>query len=374
MSATLPIRREARVSTPMPIPAPSVAHEVPPAALRVSVIIKALNEERHIAASIESALRAIRAVGGEVILADSGSSDRTVEIARGYPISIVQLKNTEERRCGIGPQLGYQHARGDFVYILDGDMELDVEFLPQALQLMDADTRLGGIGGVVEEDSEASYQFRGRKRRAKEAAPRNCEWLDMGGLYRRLALQDVEYFSNRNLHAYEEMELGLRLCAAGWTLRRIDARGVTHHGRPESTWPLLVRRWRSRYLDGAGELLRASVGRPYFYRAAQTQQHLFVGLALWAALIASLVLLPQSPWPLVAVLAAFGVLIAARTRRAGNLADAILGQVVWQVTSLAMLRGLFSRPRRPTDPVDYVVLSEPSRTRATKGHSSQPPL
>ena len=48
---------------------------------RVSVIIKALNEQKRIAVSIESALTAISAVGGEVILADSCSTDRTVEIA-----------------------------------------------------------------------------------------------------------------------------------------------------------------------------------------------------------------------------------------------------------------------------------------------------
>ena len=97
---------------------------LPPAICRVSVIIKALNEEKRIAAAIESALHAIRTVGGEVILADSFSTDRTVEIAQAYPIRIVQLAHPEDRRCGVGPQLGYQHSRGEFVYILDGDMEM----------------------------------------------------------------------------------------------------------------------------------------------------------------------------------------------------------------------------------------------------------
>ena len=42
----------------------------------VSIIIKALNEERHIAAAIESALAALGGIDGEVILADGGSRDR----------------------------------------------------------------------------------------------------------------------------------------------------------------------------------------------------------------------------------------------------------------------------------------------------------
>ena len=72
----------------------------------VSIVIKALNEEKNICAAIESALAAVADVGGEVILADSCSTDRTVELASRYPIRVVQLANPSERCCGIGPQLG----------------------------------------------------------------------------------------------------------------------------------------------------------------------------------------------------------------------------------------------------------------------------
>jgi glycosyltransferase involved in cell wall biosynthesis len=326
----------------------------------VTVVIKTLNEEVHLRGAIESALAALAPVGGEVIVADSGSTDRTVEIARRYPVTVVQLADPAERRCGIGPQLGFQFARGQFVYILDGDMELDPGFVEQAVAAMNADPTLAGVAGSVEEESEASYQFRGRKRRARESSPRNdCEWLDMGGLYRAEALRAVGYFSNRNLHAYEEMDLGLRLCAAGWRLRRLPLRGVLHHGRSEDTWALLQRRWRTRYLDGAGEVLRAALGRPWFYRVVQTQAHVAVGLALWLALLASLVALAWTPYVLAAVLAVAAGLVAVRAVRIGSLRDALLGQVVWQVTALATIRGFLARPRDPCQPIDAVLLAEP---------------
>ena len=41
----------------------------------VSIIIKALNEERHVASAIESALAALDGMEGEIILADSASTD-----------------------------------------------------------------------------------------------------------------------------------------------------------------------------------------------------------------------------------------------------------------------------------------------------------
>jgi glycosyltransferase involved in cell wall biosynthesis len=328
----------------------------PPGGIRVSVIIKALNEERHIEAAIRSALQAVAAVGGEVILADSGSTDRTVPIAQSYPVTVVQLKNRAERRCGVGPQLGFQLARGEFVYILDGDMELDPLLLPAALAAMQADPKLGGIGGLVEEESDANFQFRGRRRRGAEGVARACDWLDMGGLYRTAALRQVGYFSNRNLHAYEEMELGLRLGAAGWALRRLAVRGVLHHGRTESSWALLKLRWRSRYLDGAGELLRAALGRPYFWRAAWTQRHLMVSLVLWLGLLAGLVLWPVSHVPLLIVLGCILALVLIRAVRTRSIADAWFGQVDWQVTALAMVRGFLVSPRDPMQPIDYRIM------------------
>ena len=275
------------------------------------------------------------------------------------PVGVLQLKNPTERRCGIGPQLGYQRALGEFVYILDGDMELDRSFLPAALAAMDADPKLGGVGGLVEEASDASYQFRGRKRRGTESIAGRCEWLDMGGLYRASALREVGYFSNRNLHAYEEMDLGLRLTACGWAIHRIAIRSVLHHGRTEGNWALLARRWRSRYLDGAGELLRAAVGRRYFFRAAAAQRHLFVGLLIWLGLIAGLVSLGTTIWPLLITVAILVGLILIRTLRIGSVADAYFGQVVWQVTALAMVRGFCTTPRDPREPIEYIVIAPP---------------
>src|SRR5215469_13906371 len=85
----------------------------------VSVIIKALNEERNIAAAIESALAGLGEIEGEIILADGGSRDRTVEIARRYPITIVQLNNPEDRSCGSGAQLGFQYSGGRYLLLMD---------------------------------------------------------------------------------------------------------------------------------------------------------------------------------------------------------------------------------------------------------------
>ncbi len=79
--------------------------------MKMTIGIKAFNEERHIAASLASAVDAADFLGAEVILADSGSVDRTVEIARQFPVRIIQLADPTERSCGAGAQLAFQDAR-----------------------------------------------------------------------------------------------------------------------------------------------------------------------------------------------------------------------------------------------------------------------
>jgi glycosyltransferase involved in cell wall biosynthesis len=329
-----------------------------PDELKVSIIIKTLNEEEHIERAVRSALTAVESVGGEVILADSVSTDRTVEIAEQYPITIVQLRNAGDRRCGVGPQLGYQLAAGEYVYILDGDMEMDPEFLPVALKEMELRPVLGGIGGLVDEQSTASYQFRGRKRRKVEATSGDVRWLDMGGLYRRTALDEVGYFSNRNLHAYEEQDLGLRLTSTGWRLSRIPVRSVLHYGYADSSLALLKRRWRSRYLDGGGEVLRAAIGKPYFLEVLLHQKHIMIGLALWLCLFIGVLLAVYTPLVLVATIGAVGLLVLGRALRIGSWRDSIFAQLVWQVTALATVRGFLVRPVDPDTPIDYVICKD----------------
>lgn len=322
----------------------------------ISVIIKALNEERHIRACIESALAALANLPGEVILADSGSTDATVAIASQYPVRIVQLADPALRRCGIGPQLGYQVARGEYIYVLDGDMELDPLFLEHGLAALGAAPDLAGVAGLVEEMSADNLQFRGRRERGAESHPGSCRWLDMGGLYRREAIESVGYLSNRNFHSCEEQELGLRLSAKGWRMRRLSWPGVRHYGHTEPTFALQRKRMRSGYLEGPGEMLRASLGKPWFGEVVKAHLHLLVSLALWIALLVGLLCLPLTPLPLIAWCAALLVLFANRVLRYRSVNDAVTVLMLWHIDALMLLRGFLRRGVDPMEPIPMRVL------------------
>src|ERR1700722_11538071 len=189
----------------------------------VSIIIKALNEERHIAAAIESALAALGGIDGEVILADGGSGDRTIELARRYPIKIVQLNNIRDRSCGAGAQLGFQYSSGRYLCLVDGDMQLHGGFLAAALQFLERNPAVGGVGGFVIDREISNLEFEQRtKRHDPDRRVGPVTRLNGCGVYRRSAIEAIGYLTDRNLHGGEELDLGARLHAGGWTLARID--------------------------------------------------------------------------------------------------------------------------------------------------------
>ena len=330
----------------------------------VSVVIKALNEEAGIEATIESALRAVSKVGGEVVLADSCSTDRTVELAMRYPVRIVQLVNANERCCGVGPQLGYQHSSGEFIYLIDGDMQLLDGFLEHALDILAQRPDVAGVGGRVVELNTDSLEYVSREQRA--AVHRHAgsvDRLDGGGLYRRSAIEAAGYFSDRNLHSYEEYDLGVRLRVLGWKLWRVPQGAVNHFGHDAPPYLLLLRRWRTRYVCGLGELIRTAAGQPRLpmVLAGLTELRLYLAVLLWWVVLFSVPF-----WPLAVV--AKGLIfclvlafpVAVMTWRKRSFDQALYAVVSWCFHSAGLLRGLLHKPQPQGDVIASTVLKEHS--------------
>jgi glycosyltransferase involved in cell wall biosynthesis len=336
----------------------------------VSIVIKALNEERHIVGAIESALAALADIDGEVILADSASTDRTVEIAARYPIKIVRLNDVAERSCGVGVQLGYQYSRGRFICLIDGDMRLHREFLAAAIRFLQDNEGYAGVGGIIVEREEDNLEYVKRaSARDLDRLPGPVDHLDCGGVYRREAIVTVGHFGDRNLHSREELELGVRLRALGWKLARIDVPAIDHYGHSGNAYALLRRRWATGIAFGSGEVVRATLGHSGFWLALRKMRRELCLLSAvhvwWLALIAAPFVVGTSAGGAIAAMLLGLLPFAVMSLKCRSVRLGLYSVTAWNVYAAGLWPGLASRRVDPAAWIDSTVIRNPAaRDRA----------
>ncbi|SHO58594.1 glycosyltransferase [Vibrio quintilis] len=314
----------------------------------ISVIIKTYNEQSGIAGTINSIREQLDflRMQYEVIVADSLSDDRTREIALCHQAKVVTLKEGTDRCCGVGHQLGYLYAQGEFLLLMDGDMELRAGFIERGLRFLLQNPDYAGVAGTVTMDEAVSYEFQSRQQRLHKIYPLgDCSHLGGGGLYRRSAIEHIGYLTHSGLHAYEEAELGMRLKHAGYRLRRLDTPYFFHQSYDMPTLALLRHRWRGGYTFASGELLKSAWKKPYFTDAVLAVKN----EAIFSLYLFGLCVLLLSVNPLMIgcgllPLVAFFLMKALKNR---SVKAAVLSVINLTVFSAGFIRGLFSTLKSP---------------------------
>jgi glycosyltransferase involved in cell wall biosynthesis len=92
--------------------------------VRLSVVIPALNEERHLGQLLSDIQRQSQRPD-EVIVVDAGSRDATVRIAEQSPVAVVLHSEPPVAR---GRNVGVYSAKGDLIFFLDADTRLPETF------------------------------------------------------------------------------------------------------------------------------------------------------------------------------------------------------------------------------------------------------
>jgi glycosyltransferase involved in cell wall biosynthesis len=92
----------------------------------ISIVIPALNEEQYLPKLFECLGRQTKQ-NFEVIVADAESTDFTTEIARSHGATVV-----EGGIPAVGRNRGAAHAKGDFIFFLDADIQIPDDFIENA--------------------------------------------------------------------------------------------------------------------------------------------------------------------------------------------------------------------------------------------------
>ncbi len=342
--------------------------------LDITILVKALNEEQHIEACLRSAQAALAGVPeltGEVLLADSVSTDRTVDIALGLGVRVVQFENAADRNCGATLQLGYQYALGRYLYVLDGDMQMVPGFLARAYRYLQENPAVAGVGGKLIDVHVRTAADRQRTSYYGTLAPEQVvHSLGGGGLYRRAAIDGVGYLANRWLPAFEEADLAVRLRAAGYQLVRLGEDAIMHSGHAESSGQMLRRLWRNGRIRACGMFLRSALGRPWFVDTARGCWFIFAAPALYAigALLALAAAQAGMPWPvwLAVPLVVWGAALALLAWRKRSIGSALVGAASWHLYTLGAIRGFLAAPGDPLRTIAAREISTAVRATAAR--------
>jgi glycosyltransferase involved in cell wall biosynthesis/GT2 family glycosyltransferase len=195
---------------------------------KVAVVAIGRNEGER----LRRCLASLAGQAATLVYVDSGSSDGSVELARATGASVVELDTSVPFTAARARNAGFdylmaRHPDVDFVQFVDGDCEVDPDWIGRARYVLESSPDVAVVCGR-------------RRERRRDASPYNrlcdMEWDTPAGeadacggdaLTRAHALQSVGGFDGA-LMAGEEVELCHRLRGAGHRVLRINAEMTLH--------------------------------------------------------------------------------------------------------------------------------------------------
>ncbi|MCV3296565.1 MAG: glycosyltransferase [Oenococcus sp.] len=115
---------------------------------KISVVIRTYNEDKHLEEVFQS-LRSQTFQNFEVIVVDSESTDRTLEIAKKYGANIVHIRK-QNFNYSYASNIGVQNASGELVCFLSGhSVPCSDTYLMRTLEIFKNDQIGGCYGDVV---------------------------------------------------------------------------------------------------------------------------------------------------------------------------------------------------------------------------------
>lgn len=201
----------------------------------LSIVIIGKNEEKNLDRVFTSVIKASDAyfqkykTSPSIIYIDSNSSDNSVNIAKKFNITyrIIEGKTTPAK----AREKGFNETESEFVFFLDGDTEVESNWLIDGVSYLLENSKIGGVGGILKfyilKDDLliwSSENYRNTKK--------NGELITdgVGGtfLYRRNALNLAGGYHS-NYSVCEEFELQLKLIAVGQNIVRITKPMAIHY-------------------------------------------------------------------------------------------------------------------------------------------------
>lgn len=164
----------------------------------------------------------------EVIYIDSRSTDDSLKLAQSYE-KIEVLLITGECNAAIARNIGAKEAKGDILFFIDGDMEIEPAFLPSVLDEKE-DLAYPFVSGIfIDLIYDDRWNFISSRQRIN-VKPGGQYYSTVGGLFlitRELWLEQGGMDTRQKLS--QDFDLALRMAKKGVPLYRKDRLLAYHH-------------------------------------------------------------------------------------------------------------------------------------------------
>jgi GT2 family glycosyltransferase len=202
--------------------------DVVEALMKVTVAVPCYNGMSYVGHTLESLLVQSR-LADEILVIDDGSTDGSAEIIRHYPVRLVQ--HEQNKGLAAARNTAIAAVTGDILAFVDVDAFADPDWLKVLLNGYN-DPQVGGVGGQGVESNIHSLADHWRQAHASQShghVPKDVEFLyGLCMSFRLSALRQVGGFNVTFRTNGEDMDIGLRLNAAGFRLRYLPDAQVYH--------------------------------------------------------------------------------------------------------------------------------------------------
>ncbi len=218
--------------------------DVHPPALALSYYVPVFNAEPYLRTTLD-ALLALGHPLQEVIVVNDASTDASLEIAREYPVRIIE--HPQNRGLGAARNTAFREARTPLVGAVDADAALDPDHAMHVLmEFENADPRLVGVGGPLRETDSSHPADRWRAQAlAQDHGARRGVHMDLFGcntVLRRDAVLEAGGYDESCRTNSEDMVLSQRLKERGHVLAYTPY-AVAHHYKRDSLESVLRASW-----------------------------------------------------------------------------------------------------------------------------------
>ncbi|MGE0822331.1 MAG: glycosyltransferase family 2 protein [Candidatus Binatia bacterium] len=328
----------------------------------LSVVLISKNQAWNIGRLIDSVLQGTAAVlAREIVLVDSASTDKTVALAAGYPVRVLQLQPEQPLSPAAGRYVGSQHVHGKWILFLDGDMELCPGWIERALRVIQAQPDVAVVTGpLIDVLPTTLPEQKPRLPLSLDGCPSEVPVACGAALYRRSVLEAVGTF-NPYLCSEEEPELCLRIRHAGFRVVELSYPIAYHYSQPSDAFSTLLRRWQANLYLGDGQVLRYHLRSPVLWTYLRERGYVCLpGFALGIGVGSALWALHSQSWSfLMAWFLLLGVVIISDAYRKRSLGRTIFSLLHRLIIVDGTIRGFF---RSPLPPESY-----PSKLLVVKG-------